>query len=146
MHQHTLSTHPINTPYQPILSTHPINTSYQHKLSTHPPIPPLNSPLPSPSHHSATTEDVLWPIVLAGLHGAHIYLWAVNHHLFHSTAGDDTPSLPPPPPLPRPLSFPVVLYMICTLPSLSLTHTTPSPLLHCRLLSLDQVKDASYCV
>ena len=35
-YQHTLSTHPINTPYQHALSTCPINTLHQHTLSTHP--------------------------------------------------------------------------------------------------------------
>ena len=32
--QHTLSTHPVNTPYQPTLSTHPVNSPYQHTLFT----------------------------------------------------------------------------------------------------------------
>ena len=34
-YQHTLSTHLINPPYQHTLSTHLINTPYQHNLSTH---------------------------------------------------------------------------------------------------------------
>ena len=41
--QHTLSTHPINTPSQPTLSTHPLNPS-QPTLSTH--TPPINTPSP----------------------------------------------------------------------------------------------------
>ena len=54
-YQHTLSTHPINTPYQPIPSTHPINTPSQHTLSTHPINPPSQqSPQPQPHHHYPT--------------------------------------------------------------------------------------------
>ena len=35
LYQHTLLSHPINTPYQHTLSTHPIILLYQHTLSTH---------------------------------------------------------------------------------------------------------------
>ena len=37
----TLSTHPINTSYQPNLLSHPFNTFYQHTMSTNPVIPSL---------------------------------------------------------------------------------------------------------
>ena len=48
-YQHTISTHLINPPYQPTLSTHLINTPYQPILSIH--------LINTPHQHAPSTQD-----------------------------------------------------------------------------------------
>ena len=55
-HQHTLSTHPINTPYQPTLSIHPINNYYT--LNTLKKISPLLHPHHQQHHHQAIARNI----------------------------------------------------------------------------------------
>ena len=64
--RHTLSTHPLNTPYQHIISIYPINTPYQHTRSTHPLNTPAQHtlsphPLNTPSHHTLSTHPLNTP-------------------------------------------------------------------------------------
>ena len=64
--QPTLSTHPLNLPYQPsqpTLSTHLINPPYQPTLSTHPPYQPTPTthPLNPPSQPTLLTLNPLHP-------------------------------------------------------------------------------------
>ena len=60
INQDTLSTHPLNTPYQHTLSTPPLNTPSQHTLSRHPHTtlsqPTLSThPLNTPSQHTLSS-------------------------------------------------------------------------------------------